>query len=356
MSYTADSSNLTTTAATAATNDLVVSHYNSKSKVGIDERKETRIYYLRNFNNWIKSVLIKEHIIKLNREKQSRSPLRVVDLGCGRGGDLRKWMNSDNLGYVLFTDVAELSLVECQQRYDENKRIRFKADFLHMDFTIESFEEKFPVDVKFDMVSCQFVLHYSFETFAKANNFAKNVSACLSPGGYFIGTTTDSFEIVKRLNESNTKTSFGNDVYKVKYLDENGFDAKNVPLFGAKIDFQLDGVVDCPEYLLHFPTLVKIAERHGLKLVFKKRFSDFFNQYSQIDDYKELLSVIKSLEPYDEENQASLKGKNADDYAHVRSSTSSSSSTGDQHSNLHTLSKAEWEAETLYICYCFQKI
>ena len=48
--------------------------------------------------------------------------------------------------------------------------------------------------------------------------------------------------------------SFGNDVYRVTFLGE---EKDKLPLFGAKYDFHLEGVVDCPEFLVHFPTLVK---------------------------------------------------------------------------------------------------
>jgi mRNA (guanine-N7-)-methyltransferase len=324
----------------------VVSHYNNKKETGLDQRTESRIFYLRNFNNWIKSVLIKEHVVKLNREKANKS-LSVIDLGCGRGGDIKKWMKSRNVDYVLFTDIAEISLNECKERYKQSKP-RFKADFLHMDLTTELIIDKF--DQKFDLISCQFVLHYSFESFEKSINFIKNVSNSLNVGGYFIGTTTDSFEIVKRLSESGTNT-FGNDVYKVKYLNEEGFE-NQPPLFGAKIAFQLDGVVDCPEYLIHFPTLVRIALKYNLRLVFKKRFSDFFNEYSKVPEYETLLQIMKAIEPYsNEDSEKNLKSKNLSDYEHVREKLSAD----DNRTELGTLSKSEWEAATLYICFGFEK-
>lgn len=57
----------------------------------------------------------------------------------------------------------------------------------------------------------------------------------------------------KRLRSSENK-SFGNDVYRVTYeLD----DLDTVPLFGAKYNFHLEGVVDCPEFLVYFPMLEK---------------------------------------------------------------------------------------------------
>ncbi len=34
-------------------------------------------------------------------------------------------------------------------------------------------------------------------------------------------------------------------------------DKNALPLFGAKYDFHLEGVVDCPEFLVYFPVLEK---------------------------------------------------------------------------------------------------
>lgn len=37
---------------------LVANHYNKLEEKGLHARKESRIYFLRNFNNWIKSMII----------------------------------------------------------------------------------------------------------------------------------------------------------------------------------------------------------------------------------------------------------------------------------------------------------
>lgn len=56
---------------------------------------------------------------------------------------------------------------------------------------------------------------------------------------------------------------FGNDVYSIDFL----CDKERPPLFGAKYNFHLEGVVDCPEFLVHLPTLRKLALKNGLDLV-----------------------------------------------------------------------------------------
>jgi hypothetical protein len=43
----------------------------------------------------------------------------------------------------------------------------------------------------FNVSSCQFAIHYMFETRANVCNFLRNVCECTEVGGYFIGTTYD---------------------------------------------------------------------------------------------------------------------------------------------------------------------
>lgn len=55
------------------------------------ERRLSPIIHVRNLTNWVKSSLIKSFA----------SPgARVLDLGCGHGGDLKKY-NALNIGYYV---------------------------------------------------------------------------------------------------------------------------------------------------------------------------------------------------------------------------------------------------------------
>ena len=49
---------------------------------------------------------------------------------------------------------------------------------------------------------------------------------------------------------------FGNDVYSVEF-DKPIDNEVPPPIFGAKYNFHMEGVVDCPEFLVHFPTFIR---------------------------------------------------------------------------------------------------
>jgi mRNA (guanine-N7-)-methyltransferase len=55
---------------------------------------------------------------------------------------------------------------------------------------------------------------------------------------------------MKRLAKSH---EFSNEVFRIRFETEE----EELPLFGAKYYFQLEEVVNCPEFLVHFPTLEK---------------------------------------------------------------------------------------------------
>lgn len=66
------------------------------------QRLESPIIGLKNFNNWVKSVLITRFGHPVLQRSQVAGPLsgsgrprmgrgKVLDMGCGKGGDMTKW-------------------------------------------------------------------------------------------------------------------------------------------------------------------------------------------------------------------------------------------------------------------------
>ncbi|XP_058451910.1 mRNA cap guanine-N7 methyltransferase [Malaya genurostris] len=332
---------------------VVATHYNQIEERGLQERTKSNIFYMRNFNNWIKSIIINKYL-DIVREKTTRgNPLRVMDMCCGKGGDLLKWLKG-NITHLICTDIAEVSVEQCEARY---KKMRpnndggklFTAEFFTADATLQRLREKYKdVSIDLQLVSCQFAFHYCFESLKQAEFMLKNAAECLKEGGYFIGTIPDANEIMKRQRASGSD-SFGNDVYRISFQ----CDTEKPPLFGAKYNFQLDGVVDCPEFLVHFPTLIKLARKFGLRLIEKKRFDELYDE--SIPTWKGLIEKMQALETYPGHSRSDCeRQRNRDEYQHAIRFLDQK--TDDRRAKVGTLSKSEWEAGTLYMFFAFQKM
>lgn len=97
----------------------VALHYSKRQDMSVEMRSESRIFHLRNLNNWIKYTLIHDHC-----PAQSR----VLDLACGKGGDLKKWKEQHIKEYVG-VDIAEGSIRDAVHRFKEINGISFPARF-----------------------------------------------------------------------------------------------------------------------------------------------------------------------------------------------------------------------------------
>uniref|UniRef100_A0A8D0H9B2 mRNA cap guanine-N(7) methyltransferase n=1 Tax=Sphenodon punctatus TaxID=8508 RepID=A0A8D0H9B2_SPHPU len=331
--------------------EAVAAHYNELQEVGLEKRSQSRIFFLRNFNNWMKSVLIGEFIDKVRQKKQD---IAVLDLGCGKGGDLLKWKKA-KIRKLVCTDIAEVSMQQCQQRFaDMRGRCRpneniFQAEFITADGSKDLLSDKYTdPEMCFDICSCQFVYHYSFETYEQADKMLKNACGRLCPGGYFIGTTPNSYELVKRLEASEAE-SFGNDVYTVKFQKKGEY-----PLFGCQYDFNLEGVVDVPEFLVYFPLMIEMAKKYDMKLIYKKTFREFYEEKIKNEEHKMLLKRMQALEQYPANDNSKLVSDKPEDYEHAEEHMKEGKE-GKAKLPLGTLSKSEWEATSIYLVFAFEK-
>ncbi|KAI8909430.1 guanine-N(7)-methyltransferase domain-containing protein [Powellomyces hirtus] len=259
---------------------VVAQHYNARPEVGRERRKESPILHLKNFNNWVKSILI---------NKYARRGGHVLDFCCGKGGDLLKW-NKAQISHLVGVDIADVSVQQAQERYSSGRGNRFRAQFFAMDCFGSPIADKLPPGHEFDLVSCQFALHYSFETEERARMGLTNITKNMKPGGVFIGTIPDANWIVKKLRAAQG-LSFGNSVLNIKFEQKDTY-----PAFGHKYWFELkDAIDDCPEYLLHFPTFVRLAAEYGLELIYKEKFHYLYEKESKDPQYRELLTRMSVL-------------------------------------------------------------
>eukprot|EP00252_Welwitschia_mirabilis_P027623 TRINITY_DN9520_c0_g1_i1.p1 TRINITY_DN9520_c0_g1~~TRINITY_DN9520_c0_g1_i1.p1 ORF type:complete len:357 (+),score=81.88 TRINITY_DN9520_c0_g1_i1:229-1299(+) len=298
----------------------VAEHYSSRTNQTLEEREASPIIHLKKLNNWIKSVLIQMYA--------KRKDI-VLDLACGKGGDLIKW-DKARIGYYVGVDIAEGSIEDFRTRYNgeadpphRRRKFSFPAKLVCADCYEARLDEALKDDGPFDICSCQFALHYSWSTEERARRALANVSTLLRPGGTFIGTMPDANVIVKKLREAEGLT-FGNSVFWISF-DEEYMEKKFKPSkpFGIQYKFLLQDAVDCPELLVPFHVFEALAKEYDLELVMKMNFHAFVHEYLKKPEYAELMRTVGAL------------GHNG----------------GDE----KTLSKDEWEAAYLYMAFVMRK-
>ncbi|EJD46044.1 guanine-N(7)-methyltransferase [Auricularia subglabra TFB-10046 SS5] len=278
----------------------VMEHYNKRANVSVDQRVESPIIGLKNFNNWIKSVLIAKFtrtLFEAGRGDPAKG--RVLDMGCGKGGDLQKWSKARVAEYVGL-DIAAVSVDQARDRWQSMKGRRFRATFAAVDCFTESIDSVLPPEVHkvpFDVVSMQFCMHYAFESQAKTEMMLSNVATHLRAGGIFLGTIPNSAQLMDRLDELPEDTppdqlAWGNSVYRIKFDSRD-----NRPLYGQRYRFYLeDAVDDVPEYVVDWPNFLALAAKHGLQLLYREEFHDVFEAERDDAEFGPLLQRMRVVD------------------------------------------------------------
>jgi mRNA (guanine-N7-)-methyltransferase len=261
-----------------------------KYLINISTRSQSSIFKMRLFHNWVKETLIVNTI----REYYSGTTekINLLDIAVGRGGDLFKW-DSAWVSNVFGFDVSSESINE--QSITAPGALARLAKFTnpkhleHIEFhvgnavkpskklisSLESFIQKYG---QFQIVSCQFALHYFFKSKPDLENVLKLVSETLKPGGYFIGTAVDGNRVRELLGTS--------DVYDSKLFTINKVSFKKRDPFGNRYTFTIKDSTDqtnyfntmgvSTEYLVNFDILEEMAKYYHLSVV----KLNFFEEYS----------------------------------------------------------------------------
>ncbi|GLB35337.1 putative class I-like SAM-binding methyltransferase superfamily, mRNA cap 0 methyltransferase family protein [Lyophyllum shimeji] len=331
---------------------VVVEHYNSRPDVGVVQRQESPIIGLKSFNNWVKSVLITRFAHPVLAASKSRSTNgshgygggprnagsgKVLDIGCGKGGDMTKWAKA-RVKALVGLDIAAVSIDQARQRWEALRGPRFAATFAALDCYSEPVTHALSPDVlgtdpsyddsggdqltgePFDVVSMQFCMHYAFETEAKTRCMLDNVTRYLRRGGVFIGTVPNADFLLEHLDAlppDATELSFGNSVYKIRFEDRD-----ERPTFGHKYWFYLrDAVDDVPEYVVRWDNFVQMAAEYDLYPVYKEEFHQVFAEHREHEEFGPLMVRMKVVD---------ANGESAMD-------------------------EDQWEAANIYIAFAFEK-
>ena len=241
--------------------------YDQRKNQSREERNNSPIKPIKDFNNWLKGVLIYKYV---------PNECTVLDLCCGKGGDLFKFSFRNIKNYVG-VDISFNSLVSLSERYNGGRDLKFPAKLIHADVGKVSIESALDSNVEFDTVSCQFAFHYFFQSKEHVKTALQNATSRLKKGGKFIVTTLDSNVLQSMLKKVEGKT-LKNSVFQANFQcsDDKSFEEP----FGNCYTFQLEDAVDpCPEYLVNPQIFIEMAKEFNLSLVENLNFYDFYEKY-----------------------------------------------------------------------------
>ncbi|KAJ0407865.1 hypothetical protein ATCC90586_007211 [Pythium insidiosum] len=183
--------------------------YNRLKRNATADRAESLLFHMRAMNNWVKSILINEY---------SKREDHVLDLACGKGGDLMKWAKRGILRYVG-ADIAQKSLEDAVDRFLSNVqhrdlevqfvqgdlgRVSLLQDELHCWTREKGWHDAIPVakPSSFQIVSMQFSFHYMFGDEQRATRFFRTLHEVLVDGGIFIATTVDPNKVLHKFYQN----------------------------------------------------------------------------------------------------------------------------------------------------------
>ena len=158
-------------------------------------------------------------------------PLRVVDLACGKGGDVSKWDRHDICTYIGF-DQSRAAIEEARRRARHTSFVFEVNDCIACNIPSNT-----------SVVSMQLAIHYFCDKEERVRALLRNISAALVKGGLFILSTMDWPQCQE---------------------------------FGQQHMFQLQHVIDrTQEYKMPFERVRNMAQQYHMDLCFVRTFHNW---------------------------------------------------------------------------------
>lgn len=280
-------------------------------------------FHMLNFHNrGIKNNL---YAIATSGDKDSMRARSILELACGKAGDLPRWGDNryhtvvgvdivkdnienpregsyarvirmkmeneernkplfvpKNIAFVVGDCSKPLSTGEAALNIDKNseKLLKYlfgKSKYFTKPTHTLPWDGKLPA-LGFDLVSCQFAIHYFFENPDKIQGFLNNVSQNLKSGGRFITTFMDGDLVHEMLAENNGIVEGKKENKTVWAIIKKYDEFTKVKTFGKVVNVFLENTNQLiSEYLVKFDLLRKLAEDKGLTLLSSELFSTSFD-------------------------------------------------------------------------------
>jgi hypothetical protein len=303
---------------------------------------------LRDFHNrYIKNdILLKKTLRGGNKN--------IVDLACGKAGDLNKWIegrarfivgidtsgdgitNSDDGAYKRYMNdiikfgmerVPKIAFVignssknlvsgEAGANPEESNMLRRIFGKYETDGPVPPYIDKVmsgSFRAGTDVAACMFALHYFFQKKETLDGFLRNLSDIVKIGGYFVGCCFDGnkvFQLLRHLQHGESKTGEveGVPLWSItKEYDTDEFNPDETSL-GHGIDVQFISIGSGQvEYLVSFEYLTKRMKDIGFSLLESNELKEldlsastntFDVSYNMAERNKQRYSMLPAVKEY----------------------------------------------------------
>ena len=259
-------------------------YYNPK----YTSRNKSLTIRLQNYHNrYIKSERLIKKVADLLRSREGlQYNISLLDLACGKGGDLFKWANnkitecvgidisSDNINNIDNGAWARYS--NCKKRYRNPPKMLFETLDTSLNVK-ENFPDIFTADKKFDIISIMFALHYFFKNKTSLNGLVKNIVENIKQGGYLIGACFNGNKCHELFQDTNRLEYKSGDQILLniekKYDDEDFEDDETSLGKEISVDMYSIGTTNI-EYLVNFNYFKSILAAENITVV---ELTDFEN-------------------------------------------------------------------------------
>ena len=263
---------------------------------------------MRGFHNWLKSIIINTYCSPIESENGKQTKQSLLDIGCGRGGDLPKMYHArvgdyvgvdiDFEGIYSATDGAISRYNFLKSKFPDFGKVTYIQADAGVHFTSEAQQKIIPnlstdnkntidriftKNKKFDIISSQMAIHYMFANKVSINNLVDNIKNYLKKDGYILLTLFDGDMVHKSFDENNKITS--------TYTDKNGkrnilyeiikkYNGDLLHSTGQPVDIHMSWISEegkyIEEYLVTRELMEKTMKQAGCRLVDTDLFANLY--------------------------------------------------------------------------------
>jgi SAM-dependent methyltransferase len=237
-------------------------NYDKLKVLTLTERKSSTIINLRNANNKVKSWLIRSFLPK-------HSDVAVLDIGCGKGGDLYKFLNCHQVQVYTGFDVSEKLINIAKDRLTEFKgNSKKKVDLFSCDFlNFDKWYDPVKMNDSFHFINMQFCIHYFMTTPSVVSSWIQIISSVLKKKGRLVITCVDQENLNKKIEGGK---EWKNSLCHITPLSEE----QQSRHCWRGYHFHLEEAVSDVEFIVDTRYLESQFVANKLQLISKSKFSD----------------------------------------------------------------------------------